>query len=183
VTLEPGAIILHWRTIKRKIRRCAVKKFLILAALVVCVAAGYPALAEEDFANEEAAQALEEPGAMTDEAEATAEPEAATFSVGRLVIAEYIEGMEPVGVTDLLSDDAGKAFCFLEATGITDDTDANFVWYRDDVEVARVPLRLRMGERWRTFSSKNVEGLPGNWKVAIEDASGNVLETVAFSVE
>jgi hypothetical protein len=162
-----------------------VKKFLILAALVVSVAAGYPALAEENVVNEEAegVEAMEEAGAMMDEAEAMAEPEAATFSVGRLVIAEYIEGMEPVGVTDLLSDDAGKVYCFLEATGITDDTDANFVWYREDVEVARVPLRLKTGERWRTFSSKDIEGLPGNWKVAIEDVSGNVLETVAFSVE
>ncbi|MFC1819372.1 DUF2914 domain-containing protein, partial [Thermodesulfobacteriota bacterium] len=58
-----------------------------------------------------------------------------------------------------------------------------FVWYFEDTEMARVALPLNKGMRWRTYSSKKLAGLKGNWKVELQDYSGIVLNTVSFQVQ
>jgi hypothetical protein len=49
--------------------------------------------------------------------------------------------------------------------------------------MARIELPLRQGPRWRTYSSKKIAGLKGNWKVELQDEGGTVLQAVEFMVE
>ncbi len=105
------------------------------------------------------------------------------FTVGRMVVSERIEDREPVGITETFSHVIEKVYCFLEAKDIIEDTSVSFVWYYGDKEMANVALPLRQGPRWRTYSSKNPAGLIGEWKVELQDAYGNVLKTVEFTVE
>jgi hypothetical protein len=49
--------------------------------------------------------------------------------------------------------------------------------------VARVPLTIRQGNRWRTYASKKMAGRPGAWRVEIQDAKAAVLATLNFSVK
>lgn len=107
----------------------------------------------------------------------------AVFSVSRLVTAMNVEDREPVGESGTFAASVGTVYCFLEAQDIREDTDITFVWYAHDSEVASVTLPLRQGARWRTYSSKNISGRTGNWKVELQDSAGTVMKTVEFTVE
>ncbi len=49
--------------------------------------------------------------------------------------------------------------------------------------MAKVTLPVKQGQRWRTYSSKKLAGLKGDWEVELHDAKGTVLQTVEFTVE
>lgn len=105
------------------------------------------------------------------------------FIISRMVMSQRIADREPVEVADTFSVDTEKVFCFLEATAVEHDTTVSFVWYFENKEMARVSLPLSKGGRWRTYSSKKLGGLKGNWKVELQESSGIVLHTVSFRVQ
>ena len=105
------------------------------------------------------------------------------FIINRMVMCERIADKEPVAIADTFSANTEKVFCFLEAKEIKHDTTVSFVWYFEDKEMARVSLPLTKGMRWRTYSSKKLAGLKGNWKVELQESSGIVLNSVSFQVQ
>ena len=105
------------------------------------------------------------------------------FTVERFVIAGSVDNREPVGIVNAFSSSTEQVYCFLEARDISEDTTVNVVWYHSEKEMARVALLLREGKRWRTYSSKQLRGLAGEWKVELQDAYDTVIETVTFTVE
>ena len=105
------------------------------------------------------------------------------FIINRMVICERIAGKEPVATADIFSANSEKLFCFLEAEQIEHDTTVSFVWYFEGKETARVSLPLTKGMRWRTYSSKKIAGLKGNWKVELQESSGIILNSVSFQVQ
>ncbi len=105
------------------------------------------------------------------------------FTISRLSIAGSIENLEPVGVVDIFAASTEKVYCFLEATSIKKDTTVSFIWYHREKRMAIVNLSLKKGAKWRTYSSKRIGGLKGEWKVILQDADSNVLQTVGFTVE
>ena len=105
------------------------------------------------------------------------------FIINRMVMCGKIADKEPVASGDTFSAVTEKVYCFLEAREIEDDTTVSFVWYFENTEMARVSLPLEKGMRWRTYSSKKLAGLKGNWKVELQEYSGVVLNTVYFQVQ
>jgi hypothetical protein len=100
-----------------------------------------------------------------------------------MVISERVTDREPEGIADTFSADAETVFCFLETQNINVDTEISFVWYFEGQEKARITLPLQKGMRWRTFSSKKLANMKGNWTVELKDNSGIVLNTVSFKVQ
>jgi len=105
------------------------------------------------------------------------------FRIGRLVVCEGVENLEPVGENDIFPGSLDRVYAFLEALDIAGDTTVTFVWYFGENEMARVVLALRKGPRWRTYSSKKLGGLKGDWKVDLLDAEGNLVRSIQFRVE
>ncbi len=105
------------------------------------------------------------------------------FTFERMVMCAGIVDREPVAVANTFSADTEEVFCFLEVENIDEDTTVSFVWYYGDREMARVSLPLEKGKRWRTYASKKVAGLKGDWKVELQDSSGIILHTVSFQVQ
>lgn len=105
------------------------------------------------------------------------------FQLQRMVVAAAVEEREPVGEADLFSRQLERVFAFIETRRIERDTEVTFVWLRNDREVARIPLEIRQGNRWRTFSSITLANRPGDWRVELHDAAGNRLEAVEFIVQ
>jgi hypothetical protein len=105
------------------------------------------------------------------------------FAIKRMVICEKIEAKEPVAIGETFSADTENVYCFLEAQAIENDTTVSFVWYYENREMARVSLPLTKGMRWRTYSSKKIMGLKGNWKVELLESSGIILNSVSFQVQ
>jgi hypothetical protein len=106
-----------------------------------------------------------------------------SFTVARMVIAEGVEGKEPVGVSETFPASAERVYCFIEAANVEKDTEATFVWYYEGKEVHTFSLPLIKGLRWRTFAYKNLRGQIGNWKVEIRDSAGNSVQSISFKVE
>ena len=105
------------------------------------------------------------------------------FTISRMVISERVTDREPEGIADTFSADTETVFCFLETQDINVDTAISFVWYFEGQEKARITLPLQKGVRWRTFSSKKLANMKGNWTVELKDNSGIVLNTVSFKVQ
>lgn len=110
--------------------------------------------------------------------------EGTTLDVEEAAIARGVEERRPLDAGTDFPADVGELFCFTRITGGSDDAETSVVhvWRRGDEEVARVPLPVR-GASWRTWSRKRI--LPswtGEWTVDVEDAAGNVLETLRFTV-
>lgn len=105
------------------------------------------------------------------------------FTVARLVTCEGIQDRTPVNVTEVFPAGTETVYCFLEARDIAQPTDVKMVWYHGDQEVAQVPLAIGQGPRWRTYASKEMMGMKGNWKVYLVDAADNTLASVQFVLE
>ncbi|MCK4838249.1 MAG: DUF2914 domain-containing protein [Desulfobulbaceae bacterium] len=107
----------------------------------------------------------------------------ALMTINRFLTCQAVEEREPVGATNTFPADTEKAYAFLEATGISADVAISVVWYHGTEEVARVPLSIRQGNRWRTYSSKKLAGRTGAWRIEIQDSAAAVLASVDFTVE
>ncbi len=105
------------------------------------------------------------------------------FKVGRLLISESIRAREPIGTTKVFSSSVEKVYCFVDARDIKRNTFISFHWYYNDSAVAKVTLPVRQGSRWRTYSSKRLAGLQGDWRVEVRDSEETVIEEVKFIVE
>ncbi|MBW2466155.1 MAG: DUF2914 domain-containing protein, partial [Deltaproteobacteria bacterium] len=93
-----------------------------------------------------------------------------------------VSDREPYGIAEEFSVGAETVFCFLEAENIELDRIVSFVWYFEGEKKARVSLPIQEGKRWRTYSSKKIAQLKGNWTVELQDESGVVLSTVSFRI-
>ena len=109
--------------------------------------------------------------------------EAGDFKIEQLVVGTGVENLEPTGVAETFPAATEKVYCFLKAADIAKDTEISFVWFQGEKELRAIPLPLKQGPKWRTFSWKNIGGLKGDWKVELKDGSGKVLKEVRFKVE
>jgi hypothetical protein len=107
----------------------------------------------------------------------------ALMTISRFLTCQAVEDHEPVGSTDTFTAGTETAYAYLEATAISADVAISFVWYHGSNEVARVPLSVRQGNRWRTYSNKKLAGRTGAWRVEIQDSTSAVLASVDFTVE
>lgn len=105
------------------------------------------------------------------------------FTITRMVMSENVAEREPVGQTNTFSADTGTVFCFLETKDIEFDRIVSFVWYYEGQEKARIDLPIQKGRRWRTYSSKKIANLKGNWTVELQEESGIILNSVSFQVQ
>lgn len=99
------------------------------------------------------------------------------------VIASGVEAREPVGQGDRFPADIGQVYCYTRVEGASEETVIYHAWRQGDKLHAKVQLNIR-GPSWRTWSSKRI--LPawtGDWTVDIEDADGNVLDTLQFTID
>ena len=105
------------------------------------------------------------------------------FIIERMVISGKIVDLEPIAIGEVFSAVTEKVYCFLETRDIDEDTLVSLVWYFENKEMTRVSLPLTKGPRWRTYSSKKLGGLKGDWKVELQDSSGIVHNSVTFQVQ
>ena len=105
------------------------------------------------------------------------------FSISIIVIAGAVQDREPVGVAETFPASTERVYCFIEATNISADTEATFVWYHEGQEMRTFSLPIMQGNRWRTYAYKNLYGKTGNWKAEIRDTNNNLVKSITFKVE
>jgi len=160
--------------------------FLVFPAFSGAIAQESEMMAPESetMAPEKSMEATQGAEAMAPESmEMTQAEEPANMTISRFVTCQAVENHEPTGITNTFPADTEKAYAFLEATKISADVKVEFVWLHNDKETARVPVSIREGSRWRTYSSKKLAGRTGKWQVEIQDQTGAVLASLDFTVE
>lgn len=88
----------------------------------------------------------------------------------------------PSGVATTFPASVERLYAWTRIQGAEGETTIHHVWIHGDVERADLELRIG-GSPWRTWSNKAI--LPewtGAWRVEVRDDSGNVLETIRFTV-
>ena len=164
-------------------KKISVINVLLLAIVLMLPLASIVSAQEE--AKPAAAPAAAAPAAPAEAAPATpaAADTSAVMTINRFVTCQGIEDREPANETKTFAAGTETAYAFLEARNISADVEVNVVWIYDGNEVARVPLSIRQGNRWRTYSTKQLEGRPGAWQVQVQDAQSAVLASLDFTAE
>jgi len=107
-----------------------------------------------------------------------------TFSVhsagiSRSVFTTEIKNKEPVSELKKIPVDVARIYFFTEFTGLNGHTIIHRWEYNGQV-MAELNFQIN-GDRWRTWSSKNMlSSWVGKWQVSVLDEGGNVIEQSEF---
>lgn len=104
------------------------------------------------------------------------------LKITELAVTTKIVRNKPIDSVYRISSASVKAlYCFTRITAPEDtDTTIKHVWYRGDEKAGEYELPVK-GERWRTYSKKEIQrGWAGDWRVEILDSDGNLLKTAKF---
>jgi len=105
------------------------------------------------------------------------------IEVVNIVVCTSVEDREPVGVNSVFSSNVGQLYCYTKVMSQTDSASISHVWYYGDTQMAKVDLNVG-GKSWRTWSSKKIlMEWTGDWRVEVQDASGNVISEISFKIE
>ena len=103
----------------------------------------------------------------------------AETGVSRTAFTSAIENKEPVSDLKEISSDINRIYFFTELMGLNGHTIIHRWEYNGQVH-AEISFQVG-GNRWRTWSSKNI--LPswkGKWLVSVLDEGGNIIEQSSF---
>lgn len=154
---------------------CLLLSLLVLATVVMAQQA--PAPAAKPAPAVVSAPATTAPAAM-----AAGAP--AKFTIARMDLASGVEKRQPTGIATTFPSTTEKVYCFLELNNVTANESFTFVWTFGLNEMARVTqTATKTVAKYRTWSTKALGGMKGDWKVEIVDASGKVLKSAPFKVE
>lgn len=109
-----------------------------------------------------------------------AQPAMAEMAVNEIVLTSGVTDREPVDKVTTFKAEDSRAYVFARVKNTDAPAKVDFVWYLDNVERARVGMKIGTSERWRTWSSSNIG--PGNWRVDMVDEAGTVLAKKTFTV-
>lgn len=114
-------------------------------------------------------------------AQEPAQAGAPKVAMAEVAVGTGIENRMLAGQAETFPLSAGRLFCFSKVSN-AEGTEIEHVWYKGDVETARVKLAIG-GSPWRTHSSKRLgEDGAGEWRCDVVQA-GNVIQSVKVKVE
>lgn len=111
------------------------------------------------------------------------EAPAGSLTISRMEIASSVENRQPVGVATSFPASQEKVFCYVELKDVPEEAAITYVFTLGLNEMGKVTQQVKKSSRWRTWASKSLGGMKGDWKVDILDESGVVLQSAAFKVE
>lgn len=105
------------------------------------------------------------------------------LQVEEAVICKAVVDRTPQDSGETFPADVGQLYCFSRIIGGAEGTTITHVWKMGDTQMAAIDLNIG-GSPWRTWSSKIIDPTwTGAWTVDIQDAQGNVLQTLSFTIE
>jgi len=108
---------------------------------------------------------------------------APSLAIARMEICGSVMDRKPVDVSSAFTATQDKVYCYLEFKGVMKETTVNVVWTLGQNEMGKVPLTVKPYAKFRTWASKSINGMKGDWKVEVVDDKGAVLQTATFNVQ
>lgn len=157
---------------KKALISCLVLSLFVLAGMVMAQQAPAPA----------SSPAAQMPAASAPAKAAAAAP-APSLNVSRFEICGSVENRQPVGIAATFPATQEKVYCYLEFKNVAKDTKITYVFTLGQNEMGRATQDVKKSWRWRTWASKSLGGMKGDWKVDILDESGAVIKSGTFKVQ
>lgn len=112
------------------------------------------------------------------------EEPAGEFGLILMGVGTGIEDRELVGSADVFTTDDERVFGWVAVRNMRESARVVMVWSRGDDEMFRIPLRIGVSPRWRTWSVQrvNLRRYIGVWRLDILDTTGHLLGTKTFEV-
>jgi hypothetical protein len=101
-------------------------------------------------------------------------------TVDSMVFATSVDSRDPVGAAKDFPASVGRVFCWTRLSTGAPPANVMHVWYKNGQKLLEVPLTVNHASG-RYWSQKNIA--PGDWKVEVVDAAGNVLASGTFTVK
>ena len=152
------------------------KAFIYCIAIALCLSAGI-------VRAQQAPAPAPAPAAPAAPEAPAAKAAAPSLNISSMEIAGSVENRQPVGIATTFPASTEKVFCYLEFKNVPQDANITYVWTLGPNEMGKVTQQVKKSWRWRTWSSKTLGGMKGDWKVDILDDSGAVLKSATFKVE
>jgi Protein of unknown function (DUF2914) len=149
------------------------RDFIGCLVLVLCLAAGVSS----------AQQTTAPAPPVAPAAQAAAAAPATGLTLARMEIAASVEDREPAGIAATFPATTEKVYCYPEFRNVSKETKVNVVWTLGSNEMGNVPLTIKPYAKFRTWASKTINGMKGDWKVEVKDEAGTVLKSATFKVE
>jgi hypothetical protein len=102
--------------------------------------------------------------------------------ITELAVTTKIVKGNPIDLVRRISSSSVKSlYCFTRMTAPEGtDTTIKHVWYNGEEKVGEYELPVK-GEKWRTYSKKNIQkGWAGDWRVEVLDSDGKLMKTIKF---
>jgi len=117
--------------------------------------------------------------------QATAPRSATDLRIRRLVVAEGVEGREPVAPRRTFArGELERVYAFVEVENperLPGDVVVSFE-PADGPAIGNVPLAVGAAPRWRTWAFSRAVDRPGEWTAVVRDGEGRVLAREPFTV-
>lgn len=108
-----------------------------------------------------------------------------SVKIDRFVLAEKVEGREPVNESDVFSSDAKEIFAFVQLANEKDPPYAFTVHFEPAEGPASpygVKLTVPTASRWRTWSWTRIKREPGHYKAVLRTVDGEEIASKDFEV-
>jgi hypothetical protein len=105
------------------------------------------------------------------------------IKVENIAICTSVENRQPIGIDSVFHADAGQVCCYTKLMGQTDISKISHVWFYQDKQMSKIDLTMK-AKTWRTWSIKTI--IPewkGDWRVEVQDSTGNVITSTSFKIK
>jgi hypothetical protein len=109
-----------------------------------------------------------------------------SVKIDRFVLAEKVEGREPVNERDVFSSDTKEIFAFVQLANETDPPYA-FTVHWEPVDGPASPYGVKLtvpsASRWRTWAWTRIKREPGHYKAVLRTVDGEEIASKEFVIE
>ncbi len=105
------------------------------------------------------------------------------IKVENIAICTSVENRQPVGTDSVFSAQIGHLSCYTSLVSQMDMAKVSHVWYYQDKQIFKIDLTMK-AKTWRTWSSKTIiSEWKGDWRVEVQDSTGNVINSTSFKLK
>ena len=114
---------------------------------------------------------------------ANASASSPSITISRMEISAGVMDRKPLDIGTTYPASQEKVYCYLEFKDVKKETTVNVVWMLGQNEIDKIPLTIKPYPKFRTWTSKTINGMRGEWKVDVLDDNGNLLKSATFTVQ
>jgi len=105
------------------------------------------------------------------------------LTISRMEISAGVMDRTPLDIGTTYPASQEKVYCYLEFKDVKKETIVNVVWMLGQNVMDKIPLTIKPSPKFRTWTSKTINGMRGEWKVDVLDDNDNLLKSATFSVQ